>query len=256
MTSSPLLAMLHRDLYVAGKGVVPLLVTALTQPLLLVFILGNVMPRLNIVSDGYTTLMLPGIAAMSILAAGIQAVLLPLTVDLGHTREIEDRILAPVAVKAVALEKIVTGALQATLAGIVVLPLAKLIMHGQVTVDLSHPFFLTLVMLLSGLLSASFGLFVGTLVDSKMLSMMFSLVIGPLVMFGCIYYPWRGLEQVPWMQKFTLFNPLVYIGESIRAALTPDVPHMSVWLILCGLLFFVSLFSWLGANGFQRRTIR
>ena len=255
MRGSPLLAMLHRDLYVAGKGLVPLLVTALAQPLLLVFILGNVLPRLGIVSDGYTTVMLPGIAAMSVLAAGIQAVLLPLTVDLGYTREIEDRILAPVAVKAVAIEKLIAGALQATLAGIVVLPLAILIMHGPVTVDLSHPFFLAVVMLLAGILSASLGLFIGTLVDSKMLSMMFSLVIGPLVMFGCVYYPWRGLENVPWMQKLTLFNPLVYIGEGVRAVLTPNVPHMNVWLIACGLLFFISLFSWLAAAGFQRRTI-
>ena len=58
---------------------------------------------------------------------GVQAVALPLVTDFGYTREIEDRVLAPMPVWAVAAEKVASGAFQALLASLVVFPLALFI---------------------------------------------------------------------------------------------------------------------------------
>ena len=58
---------------------------------------------------------------------GVQAVALPLVQDFGYTREIEDRVLAPMPVWAVAMEKVASGAIQALLASLVVFPLALFI---------------------------------------------------------------------------------------------------------------------------------
>jgi ABC-2 type transport system permease protein len=51
---------------------------------------------------------------------GIVAVALPLVNEFGRTREIEDRIMAPLPVAGVALEKIVFGAIQSIVAALVV----------------------------------------------------------------------------------------------------------------------------------------
>ena len=61
---------------------------------------------------------------------GVQAVALPLVQDFGYTREIEDRVLAPMPVWAVAAEKVAGGAIQVLLASLVVFPLA-LVHPGQ-----------------------------------------------------------------------------------------------------------------------------
>ena len=51
-----------------------------------------------------------------------------------------------------------------------------------------------------------------------------------------------------------LVNPLVYMSEGFRAALTP-AEHMSLWAIFGALTFFTVLFTALGVGGFKRRVL-
>ena len=51
-----------------------------------------------------------------------------------------------------------------------------------------------------------------------------------------------------------LANPLVYISEGFRAALTP-VPHMSLLVVYPVLLAFTALFVWRGVAGFLKRVL-
>ena len=51
-----------------------------------------------------------------------------------------------------------------------------------------------------------------------------------------------------------LVNPLVYMSEGFRAALTP-AEHMSLWAIYGVLIGFAALFTWLGIRGFRRRVL-
>src|SRR5205809_6816154 len=122
------IALLHRDLRVARRELQYFLLRVGLQPLLFTFIFGFVMPRLGIIQHGYTTMLLPGILGLSMTLSSMQAVALPLVIDFGWTKEIEDRLLAPISISGVAIEKILVGILQAIIAGIVVLPLAWLMM--------------------------------------------------------------------------------------------------------------------------------
>ena len=54
----------------------------------------------------------------------------------------------------------------------------------------------------------------------------------PLTMLGCVYYPWVALTPIHWLKIVTLFNPMVYLAEGLRASLTPEVPHLPVWAVL------------------------
>lgn len=247
------LALLHRDLVVSVRDLFSFLVRTLIQPAFLVIILGNVMPRIGLVAPNLTTIMLPGMIALSMLFAGMQAVAMPLIIEFGYTKEIEDRLFAPIGMRTLAVEKIVMGALQAILAGIAILPLGVYLMYGEVRLDFSHPIILLSIVLGIAIVSSSFGLFLGALIDPQKIGLMMSAIVAPILFFGCTYYPWRELEAVPWLQMVVLLNPLVYASEGLRAALTPQVPHMGLPGIYLGLVISMVVFLAAGIYGFCRR---
>src|SRR5438874_8029701 len=139
--TTTMLALLHRDVRVARRELHYFLLRVAIQPLLFTFIFGYVMPRLGIVQRGYTSMLLPGILGLSMTLSSMQAVALPLVIDFGWSKEIEDRLLAPISIAGVGIEKIIVGLLQAIIAGVVVLPLAWLLMrvHLSLTgIDIIH----------------------------------------------------------------------------------------------------------------------
>lgn len=250
------LALLRRDVVVATRHAVPLLMATLTQPILVVLVFGNILPRLHLVADEFRTVMVPGLMSITMLMAGVQGVLMPLSIDLGGSREVDERLLAPISVLGVAIQKVVGGAIHAGTAGMVALPAMMLLMH-QVTGVEVHPRWELLVpfVVLSGLLSSAFGLTLGTQVQPRYSGLLFAVVLGPLMLFGCAYYPWTGLTVLGPVRYLFLLNPLVFMSEAMRMAVTPDVPHMQTGMLLTGLLGFMGLFTVLGAWSFGRRTI-
>src|SRR5207245_9602962 len=118
-----MLALLHRDLRVARRELQYFLLRVGLQPLLFTFIFGFVMPRLGIVQRGYTSMLLPGILSLSMTLSSMQAVALPLVIDFGWSKEIEDRLLAPIGIVGDGIEKIIVGVVQAIIEGIVELRL-------------------------------------------------------------------------------------------------------------------------------------
>lgn len=250
-----LTALLHRDLRVARRDLKFSLLRVGLQPLLFTFIFGFVMPRLGIIQPGYTKMLLPGILGLSMTLSSMQAVALPLVIEFGWTKEIEDRLLAPIRISGIAIEKLIVGISQAIVAGLVVLPLSWLLMGVHLNMGWVDVAQLILIALLSGWLFAAFGMVVGTVADPQHIGLVFNILLTPIIFFGCAYYPWASLHVVPWFQAFVLVNPLVYANEGFRLALTPQMPHMSPWLIYGGLLGFSLLFTWIGLRRFDRRAV-
>jgi len=107
----------------------------------------------------------------------------------------------------------------------------------------------------SGILSAAFGLTLGTRVQPRFSGLLFAVVLGPLMLFGCAYYPWVSLSVLGPVQYVFLLNPLVFMSEAMRLSVTPDVPHMPVPLLISGLVAFSAFFLFSGARAFERKTI-
>lgn len=248
-------ALLMRDVTVARRELGYFLVRTTLQPLLFVIIFGFVLPKIGIVGRGYTAMMLPGILALSLTLSAIQAVALPMVQEFGWTKEIEDRLLAPIATELVALEKIVAGLLQGIVAALFVLPIARLIMGPIPGLTFRNAGMLLLMTLLGGAAFSAIGLFLGTAIAPQQIGLMFSVVLAPMIMFGCTYYPWRGLDAVPVMKWLVLINPLVYVSEGLRGALTPSIPHMHEGVILAALIAITALFTKLGLRSFMKRAI-
>ena len=107
-------ALLLRDVYVLRRNLSQFIPRTVLQPLLLVFVFTYVFPKIGQgiggdVGRAFSTMLIAGVLASVILFQGIQAVALPLVQEFGYTREIEDRVLAPLPVELVAFEKVVVG---------------------------------------------------------------------------------------------------------------------------------------------------
>jgi ABC-2 type transport system permease protein len=248
-------ALLRRDMRVARRELPFFLVRTVMQPLLLLVVFGFLLPRMGFVRAGYTTALVPGVLAVSITLAAIQSVALPMVQDFGWTNEIEDRLLAPVPIAVVAAEKVVAGVLQGLVTALVVLPVARLIAGPIPGLTLSHAGLALLVTLLGATAFSSLGMLLGTAISPQQIGLMFSVIVAPMLFFGCAYYPWRGLDAVPAVKYLVLANPLVYVAEGMRASLTPGVPHMSLGVVLAALVVITALFWTLGLRSFERRAM-
>jgi ABC-2 type transport system permease protein len=193
--------------------------------------------------------------AISMVFTGVWAVAMPLIAEFQFTREIEDRLLAPIEIYWLAIEKVVFGAMQALLAGLVVIPSAWLLLRPGVELNMRSPLVFVSVTLLVALFSACGGLALGCSINQTHIGLMFSMVLTPMIFFGCAYYPWSALNHFPILQKIVLVNPLVYASEGLRGTLVPQFPHLSMPVVLIALTFFDALLLTAGLRQFHRKAV-
>jgi ABC-2 type transport system permease protein len=105
------------------------------------------------------------------------------------------------------------------------------------------------------LFSASGGLALGCSISQTHIGLMFSMVLTPMIFFGCTYYPWSALDHFPILQKIVLVNPLVYASEGLRGTLVPQFPHIPGLVVLVALTLFDALFLAVGLRQFHRKAV-
>ncbi|MBV9611712.1 MAG: ABC transporter permease [Acidobacteriaceae bacterium] len=253
-------AILRRDVVVTGREFVPFLLQALMQPLFFLFIFGKVLPGIGLAAGNFAALMLPGIVALTGMIAAMQGVTLPLVLDLGFAREIDDRLLSPLPVWWVALEKVLFGAMRGIIASSVIFPLGWWILgNGFAVRDDRIPVLIGMV-ILTGCVGSAIGLLMGTIIKPEHISLMFTLIFTPLLFTGCTYYPWSALRNIRWFQILTLLNPLTYASEGLRYAMVPPIagrqfPTLSLHWILPALCISVLVMFLVGRRTFHRRVV-
>jgi ABC-2 type transport system permease protein len=253
-----------RDLYVLRRELMPFAIRVVMNPLLFLFVFTYIMPHMSngasmnptaaMAGGGFSTVLLPGLMAVAIMFSGIAAVALPLAQEFGITREIDDRVMCPLPVWAVAVEKIVFSSIQSVIAAAIVFPLAYYIPSTPVHAHVGSWPFLIAVLVLASLTAGALGLTIGTSVKPQQIGLIFGVVVMPITFLGCVYYPWAALKPLPILQMSVLINPIVYMSEGLRAGVTTS-PHMEKWLIVTMLCFFLALLTRLGVRGFYRRVI-
>lgn len=254
-----------RDLHVLRREFLPFVIRVCMNPLLFLFVFTYVIPHMTagaamnptgaMAGGAFSTVLLPGLMAVAIMFSGIAAVALPLAQEFGITREIDDRVMCPLPVPAVAIEKICFSALQSVIAACFVFPLAYYVPATHPVAHVSSWPFLVVVVALASLTAGALGLTIGTSVKPQQIGLIFGVVVIPITFLGCVYYPWAALTHIRWLQIVVLLNPIVYMSEGLRAALTPSLPHMNPILILSMLVASLCLLTWVGVRGFLRRVI-
>ncbi|MEA2550427.1 MAG: type transport system permease protein [Actinomycetota bacterium] len=253
-------ALLLRDLAVLRKNLIEFMLRTVMQPLLFVFVFTYVFPKIGQAVGGtkgasdFSSLLVAGVIAIACIFQGIQAVALPLVQEFGYSREIEDRVMAPLPVWAVAFQKLLAGAIQGLIAAAIVFPLAVFIPITKVNLHVDWLRLLTLLPL-AALAGASLGLVIGTRVSPRRVPLIFGVVVIPITFLGATYYSWAALSPIPWLKDIVLLNPLVYMSEGMRASLIPDRPHMTLWAIYAGLIVMTAILGWFGITGFRNRVV-
>lgn len=247
-------AVLGRDVYVTGKELPAFLAQVLIQPFFFLLIFVLVLGKGGFVAANYGQILLPGLLAMNAFFAALQAVAFPLVLEFSFSREIEDRLLAPMPIPLVAIEKIVFAALRGLVASLLMVPIG-LIMVAGINWPGSGLAPALLFIVLGALLGGSLGMVIGTAVQPRRINILFAVIFAPLLFTGSVQYPWQSLQDLRWFQVVSALNPLTYVSEGIRSALVPDVPHLATWLCVLVSAFAIVVLSWLGVRGFLRRAL-
>ncbi len=266
-------AMMAREFRVLRRNAVATFTRAVMQPLLFVFVFAYVFPKIGggfMLGGGaaaagaaaaggvnFATILVPGLMASMLLMQGIMAVTFPLVMEFSWQRTIEDRALAPVPIRVLAIQKIVAGAVQSFIGAVIVFPIVLLVhAAGQAPhVHVTNWALFALILVFASLLTSSLGLLLGTIMDPRKMQMLFAVVLLPATMLGCVYYPWAALHNIRWLQIAILVNPMVYMSEGLRAVLTPVLPHMPMWAVMLALVGGTVIFGYLGTRTFTKRVL-
>jgi ABC-type multidrug transport system permease subunit len=263
-------AMMAREFRVLRRNAIATFTRAVMQPLLFVFVFAYVFPKIGggfnlgggaAASGGgavnFATILVPGLMASMLLMQGIMAVTFPLVMEFSWQRTIEDRALAPVPIKVLAIQKITAGAVQSFIGACIVFPIVLLVhAAGQAPhVHVTNWGLFALILVAASLLTSSLGLLLGTIMDPRKMQMLFAVILLPATMLGCVYYPWSALHHIRWLQIVVLVNPMVYMSEGLRAVLTPVLGHMPLWAVLIALIGGTIVFSYLGTRTFTKRVL-
>jgi len=256
-------AMMAREFRVLGRNAPSTFIRAVMQPLLFAFVFAYVLPKIGSGFGGggtgvsFSTILVPGLMGSMFLMQGMFGTTMPLVMEFSWQRTIEDRALAPVPIRVLAIQKITAGAIQAVIGAAIVFPVVYWVhAPGQGPhIHVSNWFLLIVVMIFSATLTASLGLWLGTVVDPRKIQMVFAVILLPLTMLGCVYYPWSALHAIRWLQIVVLINPMVYMTEGLRAALTPSLGHMPLWAILVALIGGTLVFGALAVRTFHNRVV-
>jgi ABC-2 type transport system permease protein len=244
----------YRDLTVVTRQLPMFALQTVVQPLLMLFVFGALLSKLGMVSTDYSNVLFPGVVSITLFLSTVQYSSVTLSFEWGYTRELEDRLLAPLPLALVAAEKLIFAAAQGMFAGLCILPVGWLTLPG-VAPDASGLPLLLLLLLMGALAGAGLGMWLVTWIPQRMLILLSSLVITPLLFTGCAQYPWPSLSAVPALQVICLLNPLTYLSEGARAALSPHVPHLNTALCV-GLLLLAAIgANWLAIRGFIRHSL-
>ena len=245
-------AILRRDLFVTGKEFWVLLTQVALTPLFMLFIFAKVLGNQGYVTEEYGHILLPGIISLTAFLTALQSVAFPLVMEFGWTKEIEDRLLAPLPTNWVAVEKLVIASLRGLFAAAIMYPIGALVLGSAPWHPARLPL-LVVVLVLGAWVGAGIGITLGTLIPPARISLMFGLIITPLMFTGATQYPWPQLSDMRWFQVITALNPLTYCAEGVRGALVPDVAHMHPWICVVVLVAGAALFTVSGVLSFRKR---
>lgn len=248
------LAVLWRDIFVTGRELGSFLAQVVIQPFFMLFIFGKVLTGIGYVHGDFVQILLPGIVALNGFLGALQNTTMPLILDFSWTREIEDRLLAPMPVPLVAIEKMVFGALRGIVAALLMIPVGFLILDGVHWPASAWPGVVGLIVL-GSLVGATIGMTIGTLVSPRRIQIMFAVILVPLMFTGSTQFPWHGLAHLRWFQVVCAFNPLTYVSEGMRSLLVPGVDSIPLSVDLPMIALSCVVFGAIGIKGFLRRAM-
>lgn len=222
------------------------LVAGLAQPLLYLFVLGAGIGANSQLGGGdYRRYIFPGVLGLSLLfTATFSAMTMVFDRQIGFFKAV---LIAPVPRASIAFGKIIGGALQAFLQGLVVLPFAPL---AGVHLGLGETAALLGAMLLGSLAFSALGLAVAARFSSTtVFPIVNNAVMLPMYFMSGALYP---LATAPrWMQLAAHFDPVAYAVDLMRGTLLGKF-FFNPALAIAALAVVIAVLAWETVRIFNR----
>jgi ABC-2 type transport system permease protein len=222
------------------------LIAGLAQPLLYLFVLGKGIGASSQMGGAdYQRFIFPGVLGLSLLfTATFGAITIVFDRQVGFFKAV---LVSPVPRAAIALGKISSGALQAALQGLVVLPFAPL---AGVPLGLGETLTLLGAIALASVTFSALGVAVAArFTSTTVFPIVSNAVLLPMFFLSGALYP---LKMAPhWMQIAAHLDPVAYAVDLMRGALLGQF-FFPVWLSLGGLAGIIALLTWAAVRVFNR----
>ena len=222
------------------------LVAGLIQPLLYLFVLGaGIGASSNLGGGDYRKYIYPGVVGLSLLfTATFTAITIVFDRQVGFFKAI---LVSPVPRPAIAMGKILSGAIQAFLQGLVVLPFAPL---AGVHLGPLEALRMLVAMAVASVVFSALGVAVASrFTSTTVFPIVSNAVLLPMYFLAGSLFP---LAQAPrWMQLAAHFDPVAYAVDLMRGALTHRY-FFNPWLSLGALAFILAFLVWSAVRVFNR----
>jgi len=196
----------------------------------------------------YAAFLVPGLVMMSLLTQSISNASFGIYFP-RFTGTIYEMLSAPVSPAEIVLGYVGAAATKAVMVGSIILATATLFVNMQVL----HPFFMLLFLILTATTFSMFGFIIGIWADNfEKLNIIPLLIVMPLTFLGGSFY---SLSMLPeFWQKVSLFNPVVYLVSGFRWSFY-EISDVNVTVSVFMTLFFLSLciilLYWIFKTGYR-----
>jgi ABC-2 type transport system permease protein len=159
---------------------------------------------------------------------------------------------APISYLEIVLAYVGAAATKSIMLGIIILATASLF----VPLEIIHPVWMILFLLLTSVTFSLFGFIIGVWADTiEKLQLVPLLIITPLTFLGGSFYSVNMLP--PFWQKVSLFNPVVYLVSGFRWSFY-GIADVNVGVSLGATLLFLAvclvIVSWIFRTGYRLKT--
>ena len=199
----------------------------------------------------YGAFIVPGLIMLSLLTQSVSNASFGIYFP-KFTGTIYELLSAPVSYLEIAASYVGAAATKSMILGLIILATAGLFVPIQV----AHPFWMLLFLVLTALTFSLFGFIIGIWADNfEKLQLVPLLIITPLTFLGGSFYSINMLP--PFWQTITLFNPVVYLVSGFRWSFY-NMADVSVGISLAMTLLFLAIFlaivAWIFKTGYRLKT--
>ncbi|MBK7955793.1 MAG: ABC transporter permease [Candidatus Accumulibacter sp.] len=199
----------------------------------------------------YGAFIVPGLIMLSLLTQSVSNASFGIYFP-RFTGTIYELLSAPISYLEIAASYVGAAATKSLVLGLIILATAGLFVPIQV----AHPFWMLLFLVLTAVTFSLFGFIIGIWADNfEKLQLVPLLIITPLTFLGGSFYSISMLPPI-W-QTITLFNPVVYLVSGFRWSFY-DVADVGVGISLAMTVVFLAIFlaivAWIFKTGYRLKT--
>lgn len=205
----------------------------------------------NIDGVGYGAFLVPGLIMLSLLTQSISNASFGIYFP-KFTGTIFEVLSAPVSPLEIVMGYVGAAASKSIMLGVIILVTATLF----VPLEIKHPLWMLLFLVLTGVTFSMFGFIIGLWADSfEKLQIIPLLIVTPLTFLGGSFYSINMLPE--FWQKVTLFNPVVYLISGFRWSFY-EISDVSILISIAMTSFFLlfcsSILWWIFKTGYGLKT--